>query len=116
MRHLYLQLLLGLLLCCCSLSSSAQLVSIAQPKVEQKKELSEIKIFPNPATDRFKISLPSTSVKYITINNIIGKQIRKVYASSDKYYNVEDLKKGVYIIRIFDTNEELVKALRLSKA
>lgn len=91
-------------------------MSIAQPKVKQQKELSEIKIFPNPATDRFKISLPSTSIKYITINNIIGKQISKVYASPNKFYNVEDLKKGVYIIRIFDNNEELVKALRLSKA
>ena len=116
MKKTYLQLLFGFLLCCCSLGSFAQVVSIAQPKVEQKKELSEIKIFPNPASDQFKISLPSTSVKYITINSILGKQIRKVYASPDKYYNVEDLKKGAYIIRVFDKNEELVKALRLIKA
>ncbi len=115
MKITYLQLLFGLLLCCCSLSSQAQ-ISIAQTKVEENLERSEIKIFPNPAMDRFQISLPSIKVKYITINNIIGKQIRKVYANPNKFYNVDDLKKGVYIIRIFDHNEELVKALRLSKA
>lgn len=116
MKYLYLQLLFGLLLFCCSLSSQAQVVSPIQTKVEEKLERSEIKIFPNPAMDRFQIDLPSINVKYITINNIIGKQIRKVFASPNKHYNVDDLKKGVYIIRIFDNNEELVKALRLSKA
>jgi len=91
-------------------------LSIGQSKIDLKEEIANLKIFPNPANDRFTISIPATSVKYITINNVIGKQIRKVPMGRNKFFNVEDLKKGVYIIRIFDHKEELLKALKLSKA
>lgn len=74
-----------------------------------------IKVYPNPATSMITLSAPADKVSYITINNIIGKRIRRVEASADGRYDVSDLRKGVYIIRIFDRGDELVKALRLSK-
>ena len=75
----------------------------------------EVKLYPNPATNRFSISIPGSQVKYITINNIIGKKIRRVAVDPNNKYDVSDLQRGIYIIRIFDHSDNLIKALRLSK-
>lgn len=115
MRGFYVRLIFGLILGCCSMSGSAQSLSTSGVKVSTSIKSAQIKIFPNPATDRFKITVPEGQVKYITINNIIGKRVKKVMATSDNAYDVDDLTRGVYIIRIFDKKDELIKALRLSK-
>lgn len=75
----------------------------------------KINLYPNPATDQFTINIQSQTVKYITINNIIGKELKKIVSPANNTFNVGDLKRGVYIVRIFDERDELIKALRLSK-
>lgn len=86
-------------------------------KVDQAKTdvISNIKIYPNPATNRFVLSTASGAIEYITINNIIGKEIKKIFTRGNDSFDVSDLRRGVYIIRIFDRKDELVKAMRLSK-
>lgn len=81
----------------------------------QKLRTEKINLYPNPATDQFTINIKSQSVKYITINNIIGKELKRIASPSNHTFNVGDLKRGVYIVRIFDEKDELIKALRLSK-
>jgi len=77
---------------------------------------SSIKVYPNPATSMITLTAQKNKVGYITINTIIGKQIRRVEASSDGRYDVSDLRRGLYIIRVFDKSDNLIKPLRLSKA
>jgi len=101
-----------MILACSSITVQAQTgySPIAGISTEQP-----IKVYPNPATDMVTITANLKKVGHITINNIIGKQLKKVKGSLDGRYDVSDLRRGVYIIRIFDKNDELVKALRLSK-
>jgi|GEM_PF-4823222 len=116
MKHVYLLLLIGLIWSADSGLLVGQGVSSNEVVSQPILKKSSIKLFPNPATERFSINLPSSSVKYITINDIIGKEIKKIQVRTSQSYDVSDLKRGVYIIRIFDPNDELIKALRLSKA
>ena len=116
MKHLYYLLTLAILLVFGSVSLSAQSVSNSSSKVETTfVNDKSIKVFPNPAMSMISFSIDQEKVGHITINNIIGKQVRRVEATTDGMYDVSDLRNGLYIIRIFDKKEELVKALRLNK-
>lgn len=77
-------------------------------------DATEIAVYPNPALDYFTITSES-QVSHITINNIIGKQVKAFKRSELNRYDIASLKKGIYVVRIFDNNDQLVKALRLSK-
>ena len=87
-------------------SSSVEITSVNDNSVT---------VYPNPATSFVTFSIDLEKVGHITINNIIGKEVRKVNATTDGKYDVSDLRNGLYIIRLFDRNEELIKALRLNK-
>lgn len=115
MKHIYLLLLFGLLSLSTASSALGQSGYGIQSSDARTPKVSQVKLFPNPATERFTINMDGLSLKYITINNIIGKEVRRVLTTPDNTFEVGDLKRGIYIIRIFDDNDELVKALRLSK-
>jgi len=114
MKHIYplvfcLAMMAGVVTDSSAQAARGPMVSITSVNADQ------IKIYPNPASSLVTIAAPADKLGYITINNIIGKQIRKVQPSPDGLYDVSDLRKGVYIVRIFEKNGDLLKALRLSK-
>lgn len=80
-----------------------------------KVDKTSIKVFPNPAMDYFNLELPTDEFKYITIHTILGKEVKKMKVADNGRYNVEELRRGVYIIRIINKQDVLVKAVRFSK-
>lgn len=74
--------------------------------------LSNIKIYPNPIADSFKIeNLSNSTIKTIELFNISGKKIKQF--SNSESYDVNDLPSGVYFIKIkteqTETNRKLIK-------
>ncbi|MBQ6277183.1 MAG: T9SS type A sorting domain-containing protein [Bacteroidales bacterium] len=60
----------------------------------------EIALFPNPATDILNIT-SSETISEIEIVNVMGQVVRRIEVNSDNAVcNVEDLKAGVYVVRI----------------
>ncbi len=114
MKHFYLVLITMVL----SGVQAVQAQSVGEPYASKNKsqEYQVIKVYPNPASDHFSLTIPASELNYISINNIIGKEVRKVKANSSNFYDISDLKRGIYIVRIFNKSDELIKALRLSKA
>ncbi len=76
----------------------------------------EIFVYPNPAIDYFTLTANDQTISRITINNIIGKEVLSYSRTEMNKYDVSHLKKGIYVVRIFNHNDKLVKALRLSKS
>lgn len=77
-----------------------------------KFSLSNIKVYPNPTTEYFKIdNLTSLDIKTIELYHISGKKIKQ-FSISEKY-EVNDLSSGVYFIKIkteqTETNVKLIK-------
>ena len=66
-----------------------------------------ISIFPNPAINQvnFKFNQPN-KVAYVAVYSIIGNEVlnKKVEQSSNFYLNVQNLKKGKYIVRVFNAD------------
>ncbi len=75
---------------------------------------SELKVFPNPATDYFEL-VNNRLVNKVVIYNLVGRKIRSYDASNGRRYNVNDLPSGIYLIGLLDDNNNVLKTLRLSK-
>ena len=92
-------------------------VSLAQQKKATPKIViprNSIKIFPNPVDDYFQLS-NQEGIKAISVSNIAGKEVKRFNVNSDSEYSIAELRKGIYIVRLFDQKDEPVTVLRLSK-
>lgn len=81
-------------------------------EVSAKTSTTEISIFPNPTNEVFKISTES-KINKIEIYNLIGKKIKTIKNDKSNTFNVSDLRIGIYLIRIFDSNNRVLKVVRL---
>ncbi|MEP6795472.1 MAG: T9SS type A sorting domain-containing protein [Saprospiraceae bacterium] len=80
------------------------------------KETNEAKlsIFPNPATDFFRVSdIPG--LNNIELFNIVGNKVRSFEAVPQKQYYVGDLTDGIYLVRLESAGGKVIKTIRLSK-
>ncbi len=84
--------------------------------VKQVSDNPVVKVFPNPAEDHFRLKIENVKVGFVSINDIVGKEIKRYKANPDHVYDVDFLRRGIYIIRVLDEKEELIKPLRLSKS
>ena len=80
----------------------------------QDDELVELSIYPNPASEYFTLNT-NQIVKRISINTIVGKEVKVIFTNDENRYDLSDLRKGIYVVRIFGNDDSLIKALRLSK-
>jgi hypothetical protein len=94
---------------------NAQVHNISFNNGDQDKSVVELSIYPNPASDYFTLNT-NQKIKRISINTIVGKEVKMIQVNDQNRYDLSDLRKGIYVVRIFDYNDSLVKALRLSKS
>lgn len=80
--------------------------------VHDKTPTAKISVFPNPTNEVFKISSESKITK-IEIYNLIGKKIKTIKNDKSNTFNVSTLRNGIYLIRIFDSNNRVLKVVRL---
>lgn len=74
-----------------------------------------IKIYPNPASNFIKIS-NSNGIGTLEVYNLIGKKVRTFTNVDDNnLYNISDLPKGMYLIRLLDEDNEAIGTKRVSK-
>ena len=49
------------------------------------------------------------------IYNIIGKEVKAYIHAVGNGYEINDLRKGIYVVRLFDQQGKILKVLRLNK-
>ena len=74
----------------------------------------EVRIYPNPATDYFAVDGIS-DLREVVVINLVGQEVKRFKAATKAKYNVSDLMRGLYLIRLIDDNEKVIKTVRLSK-
>lgn len=80
--------------------------------------LSELKIYPNPTTGKFKLEISETIKRpiEITINNVTGQILKTLKTEagwSESEINISDLPKGIYFVKLTSNKESLTQKLIL---
>jgi len=77
-------------------------------------EAQRLKVYPNPATDVFRIS-ENTLVERVRVLNIIGQPALDRTIENGEQLSVAHLKAGMYLVQMFDNKNQVVKTVRLLK-
>lgn len=112
MKHLYV----AIFWFCLSVGMHPEASAQRAIPVQQEEISEQITIFPNPASELVTIKTGNLKIKRISISNIVGKEILRLQATTDHTYNIENLKRGIYIVRLFDNEDQMIKAVKLSKS
>jgi len=72
-------------------------------------------IYPNPASEHIMVQDPNNEVRFIEIYNIVGKKISEYNINSTGKYDVSDLQRGMYMVRMLDRNRHIIRTQRISK-
>jgi hypothetical protein len=76
--------------------------------------ISDLKIYPNPTDDYFVVRNDANVAK-VGLFNIVGKEIFTYRHNIGTSYDVSNMNKGVYIVKLFDNRGKTIKSIRLSK-
>jgi len=87
----------------------------ASPVVSTSEvDLNDLVLYPNPATDNFRIKNDS-KVASLSIFNLIGKQIKSYIHTAGASHSISDLSSGIYSVTLEDEDGHIIKSMRLSK-
>jgi len=89
-------------------------ISALSTDVEDVVVSENIKLYPNPTSDVFQISSTS-NISNLVVYNIVGKEIKSFESNNGDGYDVSDIPNGMYLVRLFDYKNQVVKVIRLSK-
>jgi len=73
----------------------------------------ELSIFPNPATDYFKVS-ENNWVQTIAVYNLAGRRVNTFTYADDLKYDISSLPKGMYLIQMLDFHGQILGTRRIS--
>lgn len=74
----------------------------------------DLVIFPNPAFNSFFVN-DDQNVDHLVIYNIVGKEMYESAHIAGQSHNVTNLEKGIYLVRMMDNKNEVLKVVRLTK-
>ncbi len=76
--------------------------------------VNKINIYPNPTTDMFNVA-NNEIVESVVVYNIVGKEVKSFGKNVNGNYDVSNLSNGMYLVRMFDVDGDMIKVSRLSK-
>ena len=77
-------------------------------------EAETLRLYPNPTDHAFQLT-STEDISEIIVYNIVGKQIKQFDARRGSLYDVGDLQKGMYFVRLLSEDGTVEKTLRLNK-
>ncbi|MCO6475220.1 MAG: T9SS type A sorting domain-containing protein [Phaeodactylibacter sp.] len=78
------------------------------------KEKVDLQIFPNPATDYIGVT-KNDVVRKIMVFNLVGRQMKSFEAVDGEKYYVGDLPRGMYLVQLLGTNDQIITTQRVNK-
>lgn len=88
------------------------LFNMVSPTLQLKRE--SLKIFPNPAIDYFQLS-DYEQVEQVVIYNLVGQELRRFNVYPGAKFNLGNLQREIYLVRLMDSRNKVIKTFRLRK-
>ena len=79
----------------------------AQPSHATTLNIPRVNVYPNPSTGRFKVANVA-ALDRIEVFSITGQMISQFEAVENTVYNIENLPKGAYVLRMVDHAQQTV--------
>ncbi len=89
-------------------------INVDPTSTQQIIGLNQIKVFPNPASEYFSITNYS-NVDKVKVYNMFGAEIKSFFHYNNAQHQIDELKSGMYLLRMFDKNNKVIKTLKLNK-
>lgn len=77
-------------------------------------QLTNIQVFPNPASDYFSLN-NADGVDKIVLYNVLGTPLKTFLAGPYQRYSLSGLPDGMYLVALVNDRKGIVKTIRLSK-
>lgn len=74
----------------------------------------DFKVYPNPTVDYFQITNGS-NIKKVVVYNMFGKEVKSYFHYNNAQHEVSDLKSGMYIVKLIDERNKVIKSIKLHK-
>lgn len=88
--------------------------SLSAQAATQYGQTEDLRIFPNPVVEYFKIGY-TERVHKIIVTNVIGREVRRFDYRANEKYEIGDLPGGYYLIQMRDTQNKIIRTQRVSK-
>jgi len=76
-------------------------------------EKEDVKVYPNPTTNFFKLT-DTEVVDRLIIRNLVGKEVKAFEVANGANYDISELPTGIYLITLMN-EENIVRTVRMSK-
>lgn len=73
-----------------------------------------LKVYPNPTNNIFRIS-DNNLIKSIQVMNVVGQKIFSSPLQNGEVVSVAHLRKGMYLVKMLDEKNQIIKTVRLLK-
>ncbi|MBX2816469.1 MAG: T9SS type A sorting domain-containing protein [Saprospiraceae bacterium] len=73
-----------------------------------------LKVYPNPAVDYFQLS-DYQDISKVVLYTMAGREIKSFKVYPNEKFDVSHLHRGMYLVRLINRRNEVLKALRLNK-
>jgi hypothetical protein len=86
--------------------------------VEEVNLAKQIRVYPNPASDRLTIDNPQgTAIQKVTITNVLGATVMEIHPENSKNFTIEitNLLQGTYSIILHSDKGNMVKKVQISR-
>ncbi|MFN8337653.1 MAG: T9SS type A sorting domain-containing protein [Saprospiraceae bacterium] len=74
----------------------------------------DIKVYPNPTVDYFQIT-NGLNIRKVVVYNMFGKEVKSYFHYNNAQHEVSDLKSGMYIVKLLDERNKVIKSIKLHK-
>ncbi len=75
----------------------------------------KVSLYPNPANDYFMLK-NAENVHTVLVYNILGREVKRFRLNQGGgRYQVNDLPKGMYVIRLINSNKDVLQTIRMNK-
>lgn len=98
----------------CTLGFAQTTNERAVDKTFSSTSSTSISVFPNPTTHYFQVS-HNDEIAELVITDLLGKKVKLFRYAPDAQYDVQDLRKGMYLVQILSEDQKVLKIQRLIK-
>jgi len=75
----------------------------------------DLAVFPNPTSEFISVSDANNIVHFVEVYSLLGKKVKSFDFLAEEKYNVGDLPKGMYLVRILDEQKSILSTKKINK-